>query len=106
TLVMVVVLLAANHPYYLSFPNIQRTCTSPSWCDSAAAEAAYFCFLSFPSCDWECKGKQKFLSGKQTSDIFIFSSFRFSRFFRLLSKRGAKVRRFFRLSQELLKLLS
>jgi hypothetical protein len=63
-------------------------------------------FLAFKSlsCDWECKGKQKFLTGKRKSENFYFSSFRFSIRFRLLSKWGAKVRRFFQLSQSLLKI--
>jgi hypothetical protein len=44
------------------------------------------------------------LNRQAKGENFYFSSFRFLIRFRLLSKRGAKVRRFFRLSQGLLKI--
>ncbi|MFD2718637.1 hypothetical protein ACFST9_07910, partial [Hymenobacter monticola] len=45
TLVIAASDIAAGSPYYLSFPNIQRTCTMPSWRDSVAVTGR--CFFLF-----------------------------------------------------------
>ena len=94
TLVISVPPITGRHPYYLSFPNIQRTCTRPVGVVVWPVNRPVFLAFKSRSCDWECKGKQKFWTGKRKRRIFIFSSGRFSIRFRPLSKRGAKVRSF------------
>jgi hypothetical protein len=90
-------------PLLFVFSKHSKNVYQPSWRDSAAEYQPVSLSSNSLSCDWECKGKKNFLIGKRKVKNFIFSSVRFSIRFRLLSKRGAKVRRFFRLSQELSK---
>ena len=87
--------IAAGHPYYLSFPNIQRTCIAPSWRDSVADSQPVFLASFSLSCDWECKGKQKFLPDKQRRKFLFSMRLACGEQHSVSAIRGAKVRTYF-----------
>jgi hypothetical protein len=81
------------------FQSFKERVPKPSWLDSVAVAGRCCLLCVLPLSIWECKGKQKFLFRKRKRKFFYFSRLRFSTSARLLLKRGAKVRRFFRLLQ-------
>ena len=92
-------------PLLFVFSNHSKNVYQPSWRDSAADNQPVFLAFKSLSCDWECKGKQKFWTDKRKVKILIFSSARFSILSGLLSKRGAKVASFFRLPKAIFRIL-
>ncbi len=90
TLVIAAPCIAAKSPYYLSFPNIQRTCISPVGVIVWRCELPVFLSLNSLSCDWECKGKKKFLTDKQKMKSFYFSFVSLFKSFRPPVEAGCK----------------
>ncbi len=101
---LVTTLLAKDSPYVLSFPNIQRTCIRPNWRDAVTVTSRFllfrFPFLAIGS----AKVRRNFEVTSESENFLFFSASRFSIRGPFRSKRAAKVRSFFRLSQPAAKL--